>query len=118
LNEHWSGLTLFVDDPRIPLDNNSAERTIRNPALGRKNYFGSGSEWSGRLAMMQFSIFATLDLWNINPQKWLAWYFDACAQNGGTAPNNPADFLPWNLSEARLAELKIVPSDKTTSNTS
>ena len=44
LNEHWSGLTLFVDDPRIPLDNNSSERLIRNPATtlravpGRKNY--------------------------------------------------------------------------------
>lgn len=37
LNEDWSGLTLFVDDPRIPLDNNYGERLIRNPALGRKN---------------------------------------------------------------------------------
>jgi transposase len=118
LNEHWSGLTLFVDDPRIPLDNNSAERQIRNPALGRKNYFGSGSEWSGRLAMMQFSIFATLELWNINPQKWLAWYFGACAQNGGKAPTNPADFLPWNLTEARLAELQIAPKGEASPNTS
>lgn len=118
LKDHWSGLTLFVDDPRIPLDNNWAERLIRNPALGRKNYYGSGSEWSGRLAMMQFSLFATLELWNINPQKWLAWYFEACAQNGGQAPENPADFLPWNLSETRLAELKIVASNATSCNTS
>ena len=41
LHEHWSGLTLFVDDPRIPLDNNYGERLIRNPAVGRKNYYGS-----------------------------------------------------------------------------
>ena len=52
LNEHWNGLTLFVDDPRIPLDNNYGERLIRNPALGRKNYYGSGTERSGRLAVM------------------------------------------------------------------
>jgi len=57
LNEHWSGLTLFVDDPRIPLDNNYGERLIRNPAVGRKNYYGSGAEWAGRLGMMLFSIF-------------------------------------------------------------
>jgi transposase len=106
LNEHWSGLTLFVDDPRIPMDNNYSERLVRNPAIGRKNYYGSGAEWSGRLAMMLFSIFATLALWKINPREWLAWYFQSCAEHGGTAPENPASFLPWNLSEARLAELQ------------
>jgi hypothetical protein len=48
-----------------------AERLMRNPALGRKNYYGSGAEWTGRLAMMMFSIWATLKLWNINPRQWL-----------------------------------------------
>lgn len=106
LTEHWSGLTLFVDDIRIPLDNNYGERLIRNPAVGRKNYYGSGSEWSGRLATMMFSIFATLVLWKINPRIWLEWYFEACATNCGNAADNPASFLPWNLPEARLAELR------------
>ena len=106
LNEHWSGLTLFVDDPRIPLDNNYGERLIRGPAVGRKNYYGSGAEWSGRMAMMMFSIFATLILWKINPRAWLNWYFAACAANGGQAADNPESFLPWNLSEARLTELQ------------
>jgi transposase len=106
LSEHWNGLTLFVDDPRIPMDNNYGERLIRNPALGRKNYYGSGAEWAGRLAMMMFSIFATLVLWKINPRTWLRWYFDACAADGGKAPGNPEAFLPWNLSETRLVELQ------------
>ena len=106
LNEHWSGLTLFVDDPRIPLDNNYGERLIRGPAVGRKNYYGSGAEWSGRLAMMMFSIFATLILWKINPRAWLNWYFAACAAKGGQAVDNPESFLPWNLFEARLTELQ------------
>jgi len=106
LSEHWSGLTLFVDDPRIPMDNNYGERLIRNPAVGRKNYYGSGAEWSGRLAMMLFSIFATLALWKINPREWLGWYFEACAAAGGKVPDDPKSFLPWNLSETRLAELQ------------
>jgi transposase len=118
LNEHWSGLTLFVDDPRIPLDNNYGERLIRNPAVGRKNYYGSGAEWSGRLAVMMFSIFATLVLWKINPRKWLSWYFDACSENGGNVPDDPASYLPWNLSETRLAELRSLPSSTASSNTS
>jgi transposase len=118
LNEHWSGLTLFVDDPRIPLDNNYGERLIRNPAVGRKNYYGSGAEWAGRLAVMMFSIFATLVLWKINPRKWLSWYFDACALGGGKAPENPASFLPWNLSEERLADLRSSTSSTPPPDTS
>ena len=118
LNEHWSGLTLFVDDPRIPLDNNYGERLIRNPAVGRKNYYGSGAEWAGRLAMMLFSIFATLVLWKINPRKWLVWYFNACAASGGKVPDNPASFLPWNLSEARLTELQSPTSGNPPPDTS
>jgi hypothetical protein len=86
--------------------------------LGRKNYFGSGSEWSGRLAMMLFSIFATLAVWKIQPQKWLAWYFDACAENGGQPPDNAGEFLPWNLGETRMAEMQIEPNGETPSNTS
>jgi len=117
LQDHWSGLTLFVDDPRIPMDNNAAERKIRNPAVGRKNYYGSGAEWAGRLAMMLFSIFATLAIWKINPRTWLTWYFDACATNAGRAPENVEIFMPWNLPEERLAELRN-PHGESFSNTS
>lgn len=88
------------------MDNNYAERLIRGPAVGRKNYYGSGAEWSGRLAMMLFSIFATLSLSRINPRRWLNWYFEACANSGGKAPDDVAEFLPWNLSPDRLSELQ------------
>ena len=118
LSEHCRGLTLFIDDPRIPLDNNYGERLIRNPAIGRKNYYGSGAEWSGRLAVMMFSIFATLALWKINPRTWLSWYFEACATVGGKPPDNPASFLPWNLSETRLAELRNSTSSEARPGTS
>lgn len=105
LQEHWSGLTVFLDDPRIPLDNNRAERLMRNPAMGRKNYYGSGAEWAGRLAMMMFSIVATLKLWKINPRLWLTWYLESCAAVGGKAPADINHFLPWNLSEERRTAL-------------
>ena len=118
LTEHWSGLTLFVDDPRIPMDNNYGERLIRNPAVGRKNYYGSGAEWAGRLAVMMFSIFATLTLWKISPHKWLSWYFETCAENGGKAPVDSAAFLPWNLSPDRLTDLRNPLPDAPTAETS
>lgn len=103
LTEHWSGLTLFLDDPRIPLDNNYGERLMRNPALGRKNYYGSAAEWAGRLAMMMFSIVATLKLWNINPHLWLHAYLQACAEASGKPPPDIESYLPWNLSNDQRA---------------
>jgi len=99
LQEHWTGLTRFVEDARIPMDNNASERSLRGAALGRKNYYGSGAVWSGHLAMMLFSVFATLQKWAINPRRWLRWYLDACAAAGGQAPSDLQPFLPWNLSQ-------------------
>ena len=106
LREHWQGLVVFVDHPEVPMDNNTAERTQRNPVVGRKNYYGSGSYWSGQLAAMMFSVFQTLLLWNLNPRRWLTWYLEACAKNGGRAPVNASEFLPWNLSDVQRCWLQ------------
>jgi transposase len=105
LREHWEGLTRFVDDPRIPMDNNASERLERGPAVARKNFYGSGSVWSGQLAAASFSIIATLLLWKLNPRRWLTWYFEHCAAAGGKVPENIQAFLPWNLSEEQRKEL-------------
>jgi transposase len=101
LQEHWTGLTRFVDDPRIPMDNNASERSLRGAALGRKNYYGSNAEWSGTLAMTLFSVFATLRKWNINPRTWLRWFLDACADAAGSVPSDVQPFLPWNMNETQ-----------------
>ena len=111
LQEHWAGLTRFVDDRRIPLDNNASERQARGPALGRKNYYGSGALWSGRLTAALFSIFASLTLAKINIRIWLTWYLRSCAENGGRAPSPVESFLPWNLSDDKRRELAIKPDD-------
>jgi transposase len=105
LQEHWSGLVRFVDDPRIPMDNNASERAARGPAVARKNFYGSGSLWSGRLAAMMFSLIATLAHGKLNPRLWLTWYLESCAATGGTAPADIQPFLLWNLSNERRAEL-------------
>jgi transposase len=106
LREHWEGLTRFVDDPRIPMDNNASERRGRGPAVARKNFYGSGSKWSGELAAAAFSIFATLSMCQLNPRKWLTWYFEQCAAAGGEVPADIKPFLPWNLSDEKKKELR------------
>jgi transposase len=105
LQEHWTGLTRFVDDPRIPMDNNASERRARGPAVARKNFYGSGSLWSGQQAAAMFSIFATLSLWELNPRRWLTWYFERCAAAGGKVPQDIRPFLPWNLDATKRREL-------------
>jgi len=105
LQEHWSGLTRFVDGPHIPLDNNASERAGRAPAVARKHFYGSGSLWSGRLAATMFSLFATLAHWKTNPRLWLLWYLESCAAAGGQTPADIQPFLPWNLPPERLVAL-------------
>ena len=106
LQEHGTGLSRFVDDPHIPMDNNASERRLRGPAVGRKNYYGSAAAWSGQLAAMLFSLLATLQQWQINPRAWLRWYLDACAAAGGRAPESATAYLPWNLNAAQREALR------------
>jgi transposase len=97
LCNHWSGLTVFVDHPEVPMDNNEAERRERGPVVARKNFYGSGSLWSGRLAAMLFSLFQTIQLWNMHVGNWLTAFLEACAAAGGRPPPEPHSFLPWNM---------------------
>lgn len=105
---HWAGLVVFVDHPQVPMDNNIAERAQRNPVVGRKNYYGSGAQWSGKLAAMMFSIFQTLLLWKLNPRLWLRAYLEVWAQNGGRPPTDLSAFLPWQMSAQRGRQLSAL----------
>ena len=78
---------------------------MRGPAVGRKNYYGSAALWSGHLAAMLFSIFATLRLLGLSPRRWLENYLQACADNQGQPPPDIQPFLPWNLSPPERQEL-------------
>ena len=115
LREHWPGLTLFVEYPEIPMDNNAVERTLREPLVGRKNYAGSRALWSGQLLVQLLSLLATLKLWGLNPRLWLTAYLQACAQAGGSVPAEPSRWLPWNLSEEqqRAWTSEPAPQDST-----
>jgi len=110
LQNHWQGLIRFEDHPQVPLDNNPAERAIRNPVTGRKNYYGSGSIWSAHLAAMMFSLFQTLGLWQLNPRHWLRSYLTACAEHGGQPPDNVKAFVPWEMDATRREQLSRPPN--------
>jgi transposase len=105
LHNHWDGLTVFVERPEVAMDNNTAERVLRTPVVGRKNYYGSGSVWSAHLAAMMLSVLQTVLLWALNPHHWLTAFLQACADHGGKSPTDLSAFLPWQMTPERREEL-------------
>ena len=69
--DRWTGLTRFVDDPRIPLDNNAAERALRGPVVGRKNHYGSRSLRGTQVAAVFYTLCETARLVGIDPHAYL-----------------------------------------------
>lgn len=112
LQNHWSGLMVFVDHPMVPMDNNEAERRARGPVVGRKNFYGSGSLWSGRLAAMLFSLFQTMQVWNVDVGRWLTAYLTACAKTRGQPPPDVDRYLPWNMTPEQRAQLRFDQSQR------
>lgn len=112
LKNHWEGLIIFLEDPRIPLHNNRAERLIRNAVILRKNSYGSGAEWSGHLAAKLFSILQTWLINGLDPQAMLRAYFDECSKTPGHPPPDVSDFLPWKMSPERKSLFPLPTSYK------
>ena len=69
--EVWDGLTRFLDDPRVPLDNNAAERALRSVVLGRKNFFGTRSKRGAHVASILYSLIGTAHLRGLEPGEYL-----------------------------------------------
>jgi transposase len=68
----WSGLVRFLEDPDIPLDNNSAERALRGVVLGRKNHYGSKSKRGTEVAALFYSLLESAKLADVEPARYLA----------------------------------------------
>jgi transposase len=98
MKKHWSGLTLFMYHPELPMDNNLMENGIRPCALGRNNFLGNHSIWGGNLAACMYTIIQTCLLNNISPRDYLLHYFKVCAISRGSMDSNKTKAcLPYNL---------------------
>jgi transposase len=102
LEAHWTGLTLFVDNPMIPMDNNTAEQALRMHVVARKSFNGCGSIPSAHLLAGMATLLATLKQHAVEPRTWLTNYLTSCAQNGGHAPAQIDTYLPWAASAPML----------------
>jgi transposase len=98
---HWKALTLFLDDPRIPLDTNGVERGLRGPVVGRKNHYGSRSVRGVEVASILYSFIETAKLVGVDPRAYLGYAVRA-AIRGDPIPL-PHEFRKI-LETQRLAE--------------
>ena len=101
LVNHRDGLSVFLDRPSVPMDNNLAERLLRGPAIGRRLSFGSDSKVGARFTAMMYSVVGTLKMNGIDILRWLEAWLTACARNGGKPPDDLSPWLPWSMSEER-----------------
>ena len=105
LINHREGLCVFVDKPYVPMDNNTGERAIRGPVIGRRLSFGSDSETGAGFTATMYSVAGTLAIAGIDVRRWLTEWLTACAENGGKPPDDLEPWLPWSMSEERRREL-------------
>jgi transposase len=89
----WPGLTRFLGDARIPLDNNATERGLRGMVVGRKNHYGSRSKRGTEVAALFYSLIESAKLCGVNPKAYLLEATHAALANPGTAllPHTPAN---------------------------
>ena len=101
LVNHRAGLSVFVDRPHVPPDNNRAELALRSAVIGRRLSFGSDSEKGAEFTAMMYSVAGTLAMNGIDVRRWLEAWLTECAKNGGKPPDDLSPWLPWSMSEGR-----------------
>jgi transposase len=89
----WVALTRFLDDGRVCMSNNAAERALRAVALGRNNWTFAGSDVGGQRAAAIYTLIQTAKLNDVDPQAWLA---DVLARLQDHPAKRIDDLLPWN----------------------
>ena len=97
----WKAFTAFLDDGRICLTNNAAERALREIALGRKSWLFAGSERGDERAAAMYTLIVTAKMNDIDPQAWLA---DVLARLPDMPVSRIHELLPWNWKTRPLAE--------------
>jgi transposase len=103
---HWEGLTQFLSDGRIEVDNNTVERGIRPIPLGRKNILFAGSNSGGERWAILASLINTAKLHEIDPQTYLADVLDRIV-SGRTKANALGELLPWAWKAAQDPQIAM-----------
>ena len=98
--KRWAAFTRFLDDGRVCLTNNAAERALRGIALGRKAWLFAGSDRGGERAALMYTLIQTARLNDIDPQAWLA---DVLARINDHPARELDQLLPWKWEQRSVS---------------
>jgi transposase len=98
--KRWRAFTRFLDDGRVCLSNNAAERAVRGIAVGRRNWTFCGSDSGGHRAAAIYSLIETCRLNDVDARAWLA---DVLARIADHPARRITELLPWNWKDAHAA---------------
>jgi hypothetical protein len=102
--KRWSSFTRFLDDGRVCLSNNAAERALRGIALGRKSWLFCGSDRGGRRAAAMYSLIVSAKMNDVDPQVWLA---DVLTRIAAHPTHRLDELLPWNWKTVQQQSLAM-----------
>jgi hypothetical protein len=102
--KRWHAFTLFLNDGRVCLSNNAAERGLRGIALGRKSWLFCGSDRGGARAAAMYSLIITAKMNGVDPQAWLT---DVLARIAEHPAKRLDELLPWNWQQTNTAAKAI-----------
>ena len=95
----WASFTRFLDDGRVCLSNNAAERALRGIAVGRRNWTFAGSDVGGQRAAVMYTLIETCRLNDVDPRAWLA---DVIARLPGHPAKRLDELMPWTWKAAQV----------------
>jgi transposase len=98
--KRWAAFARFLEDGRVCLTNNAAERALRGIALGRKSWLFAGSDRGGQRAAVMYALIVTAKMNDVDPQAWLA---DVLARIADHPASKLDELLPWNWKQLRNA---------------
>ena len=105
--KRWQRFARFIDDGRVCLTNNAAERALRGFALGRKSWLFAGSERGADRAAAMATLIMTAKLNDVDPQAWLA---DVLGRIADIPQSRLPELLPWNWKQPKSASSRLIRS--------
>jgi transposase len=100
----WAALSVYIDDGRVEIDNNIAERAMRPPGIGRKNWLFAGSDKGGERIANILTIIETTKLHNHNPEVYLT---DVLSRIRDHPKDRLEELLPWNWTPAETPQMVV-----------
>jgi hypothetical protein len=94
--KRWASFARFLDDGRVCLSNNAAERALRGIALGRKSWLFAGSDRGGQRAAAMYSLIVTTKMNDVDPQAWLS---DVLSRIAAHPSHRLDELLPWKWTQ-------------------